>query len=217
MNHTPPPFRRQLFAWLTVICPTLLFVAIYAYLSQHREWSLDTPLLWDIHAVSGSLLVMAAVILHWFGKWYVATLLVAYWAIYQYRQGRPFHALFVALAAALPTAIMSGVKAFMARPRPELWPRVVEETSSSFPSGHSSYAAAMACVLIVLAWHSRFRTWAIMFGVLFALGMAFSRMVLGVHFPSDVLAGLLNGMASVCALFLLLHERLLREKHFQTT
>lgn len=200
------------FILLAIICPYMLFFAIKWYVWQYRHFSFDTSLLWDIHALSGSLITACAIVLHWFGKWYVATIVVALVAAYLYQQRRPFHALFVILAAAVPTTLMSLFKDMLQRPRPELWQRLVVETSSSFPSGHSTYGAAFATALILLAWHSKWRWHTIISGIGFALLMAYSRMVLGVHYPSDVLAGLLNGTASVCIIFLCLRPQLTQEQ-----
>ncbi|XXQ69062.1 phosphatase PAP2 family protein [Neisseriaceae bacterium B1] len=205
----------NVFILLAIICPYLLFFAITWYLWQYHQFAFDVSLLWDIHTLSSSIIVALAIGLHWFGKWYIASIVVFLWAFYQYRQQRPFHALFVILAAAVPTALMSLFKAIVERPRPELWQRLVEESSSSFPSGHSTYAAAFATALILITWRSKWRAGAIFVGIAFTLLMAFSRMVLGVHYPSDVFAGLLNGMAAVCIVYVCLRTRLGREQGFR--
>ena len=65
------------------------------------------------------------------------------------------------------------------------------ETSPSFPSGHAQNAVANWGYLGV-----RFRHWAVRtFAVLAILGIGLSRIVLGVHFPQDVLGGWLVGFA----------------------
>lgn len=201
------------FILLAIVCPYVLFFAIKWYVWQHQHFWFDTPLLLDIHAFSGSLITACAIILHWFGKWYVATIVVVLLAAYLYQQRRPFHALFVILAATVPTILMSLFKNILQRPRPELWSRLVVETSSSFPSGHSTYGAAFATALILLTWHSKWRWNMMFFGMSFALLMAYSRMVLGVHYPSDVAAGLLNGCAAVCIIFLFLQPQLSKEQN----
>lgn len=62
------------------------------------------------------------------------------------------------------------------------------ENSASFPSGHTTAAFASMVALFILS--NKRRSW---IGLLFACVMAFSRMYLIVHYPSDVLAGLLIG------------------------
>lgn len=73
------------------------------------------------------------------------------------------------------------------------------ETSPSFPSGHTLNAAVLATVVAFLALRTLRRRIARALAVtactLFALGIGLSRIYLGQHWPTDVLAGLLIGMA----------------------
>ena len=91
------------------------------------------------------------------------------------------------------------LKNLVGRPRPwlavpELIPLIEEGDPNSFPSGHSC-AAWASC----LAWAlSLNRTWITCLCVGAAVCMAFSRLYLGVHYPSDVICGSLIG--ACCAL-----------------
>jgi undecaprenyl-diphosphatase len=87
--------------------------------------------------------------------------------------------------------IQVGLKAIVERARPELWDRLVLTGSSSFPSGH---AIAGATFYPLLAWSlsrfaPRFRVlwWVVCVSLGFFVG--FGRLYLGVHWPSDVMAG----------------------------
>lgn len=93
-----------------------------------------------------------------------------------------------------------GLKLLFARPRPALdWSAATLPASFSFPSGHAMATATFATVLTTLAWRSRWRWPVVGTAWGFALSVAVSRVVLGVHFPSDVLAGLALGVAWACA------------------
>lgn len=77
----------------------------------------------------------------------------------------------------------------------------------SFPSGHSSGAAALATLLVVLAWPVLVRAWRRVWIALAVVGMVvvgFTRIALGAHFLSDVVAGLGVGVAWVLLLAVLL-------------
>lgn len=78
------------------------------------------------------------------------------------------------------------IKHVATRPRPALWTSLRPEHTFSFPSGHAMDTAALAAALFFVLPRHR-RLWAL--APLFALSVGWARMYLGVHFPSDVLAG----------------------------
>ena len=81
------------------------------------------------------------------------------------------------------------IKALVMRPRPVLWASIRPEHTYSFPSGHAMDTAALATALGFLLWQHRAAWPAQVVGPLFVLGVGWARMYLGVHYPSDVLAG----------------------------
>lgn len=95
-------------------------------------------------------------------------------------------------------------KHVFSRPRPEVVPRLVEVGGYSFPSGHSFGSSAMYMILMILAWRSfrdiRSRLLLLAVTVSVVGWVGFSRLYLGVHYPSDVLAGVMLGMGWACAL-----------------
>lgn len=106
-------------------------------------------------------------------------------------------------AVLLATTIVGGwilnslVKLMIGRPRPLIVPHLTEAGGQSFPSGHS-FNSAVVYIAIALAFAamspSRSIRWTLI-GLAIALSMtvAFTRVWLGVHFPSDVMAGWLGG------------------------
>ncbi|MCI1186998.1 phosphatase PAP2 family protein [Hymenobacter sp. DH14] len=95
------------------------------------------------------------------------------------------------------------VKVVFARPRPALWLSLKPAFYYSFPSGHAMGAAAVATALGFLLWRHQGRWLAWGLGPLFALGVGWSRMYLGVHYPSDVLAGWTGSVGWVAGLHVL--------------
>ena len=81
------------------------------------------------------------------------------------------------------------IKALVQRPRPALWSSLRPEHTFSFPSGHAMDTAAIATALGFLLWQRRKLTRVWLLAPLFALAVGWARMYLGVHNPSDVLAG----------------------------
>lgn len=91
------------------------------------------------------------------------------------------------------------LKDLFARARPEIVPHLVDVTSLSFPSGHAMNSAIVYLTIAVLLDRGltgrRLRAFVIGAAVLLVLAIGFSRVYLGVHYPSDVLAGWSIGAA----------------------
>jgi undecaprenyl-diphosphatase len=119
------------------------------------------------------------------------------------------HGVIGAAVIGLASAGNQALKAFIARARPDLLEPVVVEHGFSFPSGHSLLGMVAWGILAVLVSRSRMPTGA-RHGLVVAIALlvfliGLSRIWLGVHFPSDVLAGWTAG-----AVIVLLYARLTR-------
>lgn len=80
-------------------------------------------------------------------------------------------------------------KQFFARDRPSLWESIAPESTYSFPSGHAMGSMTLATVVVLLAWPTRWRWVVLGLMVVFVPMVGLSRIYLGVHYPSDILAG----------------------------
>jgi len=84
-------------------------------------------------------------------------------------------------------------KALVARARPDVVPHLVDVSSLSFPSGHSANSAivylTLALLLAQVIRGAALRRYVVGVAVVLVLAIGLSRIYLGVHWPSDVLAG----------------------------
>ena len=102
---------------------------------------------------------------------------------------RRFEALLLAVSVISGAIVVYVLKAFVMRTRPALW-----DTDwywgSSFPSGHTLVVAAFAAAATIgvsRIWPGR-RIFAMLIAAVWVFSVAISRLVLGVHWPTDVLA-----------------------------
>ena len=106
----------------------------------------------------------------------------------------------------------NGLKMLVDRERPDVL-RLVEVSGASFPSGHSAAAAAgAAAVALVVGRDRRRRTRAVLAAVaaLVAIAVATSRALLGVHWLTDVVAGVFVGWGWFLLVAVLFGGRLFR-------
>lgn len=104
------------------------------------------------------------------------------------------HTALLVLVAILGAGVLSfAIKAGIERPRPELFPHGVPVYTASFPSGHATGSAAtyltLGALLARFQRQRRLKLYLMSVAVLLTLMIGVSRLYLGVHWPTDVLAG----------------------------
>jgi undecaprenyl-diphosphatase len=108
-------------------------------------------------------------------------------------------ALLLVVSAICATAVSTALKVATGRGRPDLLERAVETFTASFPSGHAFLSAAILLTLAGLLARASPREGQrrviVSCAVVLTLAVGLSRVYLGVHWPSDVLAGWLLGAA----------------------
>jgi membrane-associated phospholipid phosphatase len=133
------------------------------------------------------------------GWWFVLTPVFA-WLLFR-RLLRL--AAFLAVTALGSSLLNSLVKATVDRARPHLAEAVATARGTSFPSGHTQ-SATVGCGILVLIFlpvvRRSWRKWLYLSAALVVTLIGFSRIALGVHFLSDVVGGVIIGIAWLLAM-----------------
>jgi membrane-associated phospholipid phosphatase len=217
------PFFRarwnERFGWPVAGALAVLAVCLWVFADLAEDTSSNEAIVdWDtrlnrwLHAQSTPLLTRAFRIVTVAGGTIAvsAVTLVACWLLL--RRRRRADALLVVLAYAGAELLTALFKNTFERARPPFHDPALSFATFSFPSGHSSVSAAVygavAVVLLRAGPSLGARILIATGGVLLVLAIAFSRIYLGAHYLSDVLAGLSLGIGwlTVCVLALNLRE-----------
>lgn len=139
----------------------------------------------------------AGLVLAHIGSVVVVGPLVLAAAIFSWSRGRRPEAVTISAGALFLLLVVTMLKWYFGRPRPDVG--LATETGLSFPSGHSAFGAYLAVVLVWFALRyvrPRSRAVALLsLAAAWAFLQAAGRVVIGVHYVSDVLAGVGVGLA----------------------
>lgn len=141
-------------------------------------------------------------------QWGVVPFDIGLVAVLAIRQ-RVREGLFAGLALGGSALLNLATKQLFARERPSLWESIAPESTFSFPSGHAMGSMTLAWVCLLLAWRTPWRRPVAIAALLFTPLVGLSRIYLGVHYPSDILAGWTAASVWVVGCFFLVfrHDR----------
>jgi len=124
----------------------------------------------------------------------------------------PAAAIHLVLTASGGFAISLWAKSLISRPRPSVIPQLIHASGFSYPSGHAITSAAVYLTMAILACRHfpslRARVVLLTLAAMMITLVSFSRLYLGVHYPSDTMSGAFIGLAwalFMAAIFAKLH------------
>lgn len=197
LRRIHPDITCQEAAWLAASAVAFTGFLVIAETIPEGEGlvAYDAPIGAIIHATAtGPLFEFFDTISEWGGTLPVALALLGIIVVLLWDR-RPVEALRVIVLSGLAVGSVEIIKLFVARPRPV----GSTDTGYSFPSGHTTMAALLVCLV---AWYAsqKFRPRAVVISTLVAAAtwialMGVSRIAVGAHYATDVLAGACLGIA----------------------
>jgi undecaprenyl-diphosphatase len=210
-----------LLAFAGIVCGIWLFAGIAGEVMEGDTQAIDQRLLLAMrhpgdHSPLGPPSVQdAARDVTALGGVTVLTLLTVVTGGFLLLDGKKHMALFVCGAVAGGTLLSGLLKDLFQRPRPDLVPHGAYVSTTSFPSGHSMMSAVTYLTLGALLARSqerkRLKAYFLLLAGLLTFMVGVSRVYLGVHWPTDVLAGWTAGAS--WAIFCSLVARWLQRRH----
>ena len=205
--------RAVLLLLLGGFIPLLIFGDLAEDVWKQGGFPFDVPLLLAIHSTAQPKLNVFVSYLTKLGVfWGVFPAAAMISLLLVIRQS--WRALEFLLTASVGSIIINQtVKRLLHRARPHLWVTPAPEFDYGFPSGHAMASMTLVAVLIILSWKSRWRWFVVIIGTLFVLIIGWTRLYLGVHYPSDVLAGWMVALGWTVGVSFLINSHPVRRRY----
>jgi undecaprenyl-diphosphatase len=207
----PTPGPRRFPTGVFVGC--LLIVVVVAlfglFIVGHPAWSqAEIQIVRAVNAAHFPLMDAVALTINWmFGSGGVFVGIVLVVAVFALTRS-PWSAARAALLLVVPWLVASLLKTVVGRMRPD--PTMMTHLlipsprSHSYPSGHTAFAAAVVCAVVLSIAVRRVRRASAAIGIALVLLVGYSRVYLGVHYPSDTIASMIAvpALSLACALLI---------------
>lgn len=155
----------------------------------------ERALLMAVHRIElSTLLDWTMLIVPWFGTNITLVPLTFTAAAWLARRGQRVIALHLIIVQVGTLTLSALLKAMYDRPRPDLWEQRGQFAWTSYPSGHAIATVAVLFTIAIMLWRARGWRWPFAVAIAMLIITSYSRLYLGVHWPSDVIAGLLIGV-----------------------
>lgn len=199
-----------------VFLPLLIFGDLAEDVWKQGGFAWDVPILLSIHKTAQPRLDVFASNLTKLGVFW-GVIPVAFVTVLVLLIRRRWHKLAYFITTLLGSGIINRTaKMLLHRARPQLWVSPAPEFDYGFPSGHAMASMSLVVALVILTWYSRWRWSILITGTLFVLAIAWTRLYLGVHYPSDILAGWMASLAWAFGVSLLIKPHRIIKRHSQS-
>jgi membrane-associated phospholipid phosphatase len=190
-----PWIKSRLTLSFFILCGCLFLLALFGWLSQEvleqETFGFDTTILLWLHQYSNSWIdsLMLGLTNLANPEFVVILVAISLGVLLWYR--RVWAAQIFGLNCLGGLILNQGLKLIFVKPRPKLWTPLVVEHSYSFPSGHALGSLVLYGFLAVLLAdrYPRYRIGIYISASSIIMAIGLSRLFLGVHYPTDIIAG----------------------------
>ncbi|MBE9060397.1 phosphatase PAP2 family protein [cf. Phormidesmis sp. LEGE 11477] len=199
-------------AWLAACALTLYVLAhLSDEILERESFAFDKHILLYIHQFANPVLDAVMVGITRLGDPRTVVPLTVIIFCFLWWQRYQLEAKFFALNAIGGAVLSYVLKLVFNRPRPQLWPQLISETTFSYPSGHALGSMVLYGFLsyLLITLYPRYSLIWRLVGIFLIVAIGFSRLYLGVHWPTDILAGYGIGFLwiTVCIVLMRLQEK----------
>ncbi len=181
-----------------------VFAQIAEEVLEAESFAFDTNILLTVRSWHSPLLDIGMLGITTIGDPLVLLIICSLLGIWLLQRQQQSEATTLAVAAIGAIGLNVMLKHLFSRDRPALWERVVDVGQYSFPSGHAMVSMVIYGFIgyILATRYRRQQLWIISLTILLITVIGFSRLYLGVHWPTDIIAGYAAGLVWLVACIL---------------
>jgi membrane-associated phospholipid phosphatase len=178
-----------------------IFAQIAEEVLEAESYAFDTNILLTVRNWHSPPLDIAMLVITFIGDplvLFISCLILGTWLL---RLKQKSEATTLAIAAIGAIGLNILLKHLFSRARPALWDRIVDVGQYSFPSGHAMVSMVIYGFIgyILANRYRRQQWWIVSLTTLLVIAIGFSRLYLGVHWPTDIIAGYAAGLVWLIA------------------
>ena len=183
------PFRVGVCSLLSILVPFSIFVWLAEAVRNQRDLPWDATILRILHGSTTTRWDRVMAHFAESGRIDAIVVLAVIGVLLLKRQRRMRDALFLTLAIVGVVVLNLLVRTFVQRHQSSVWGAFAPTFEFGFPSSQAADSLAIVLAFTFLGWHTAWRWTILLPGILYVLAIGVFRIHLGLHYPSDIVAG----------------------------